>query len=173
MVSSESQAQVDRAKRQWKLPNLKLIGDPAVSLAKHLKSSGLLDVFISYPDPATDPWTANHPFMRSYTNGCAQPSTLFVSKTREVWFSHTTIPSVNNGGGAVDRPILSDVWAEVKRAKFGDSSLPRKVRQQGFLALLPWPARLFFVALALGAGLKLIRALAFLPRSTAPKCQRS
>eukprot|EP00930_Biecheleria_cincta_P089812 TRINITY_DN79157_c0_g1_i1.p1 TRINITY_DN79157_c0_g1~~TRINITY_DN79157_c0_g1_i1.p1 ORF type:complete len:178 (+),score=21.70 TRINITY_DN79157_c0_g1_i1:442-975(+) len=105
------------AQTKWKLPSLDVIGDPSLSLARHLKSSSMLDVFISKPDPVNEPWIAGHPFMSSYTNGCAQPATLVVSREREVWFAHTIIPSRQNGGGAVDRPYLGGVWQHIKQSK--------------------------------------------------------
>lgn len=125
VVTSESQGMADQAKQKWKLPSLELIGDPSLSLARHLKTSGLLDVFISMPDPATEPWTAGHPYMKYYTNGCAQPSTLVISSEKDVWFAHSVIPHRTNAGGAVDRPDLSDVWRLVKQNHLnGGASIP-------------------------------------------------
>jgi len=121
VVTSESQAMADAAKAKWKLPLLRLVGDPSISFARTLKTEGLLDVFISVPDAQIEPWTAGHPFMSSYTNGCAQPATLVVSRDYEVWFSHTVVPSTSNGGGAVDRPQLEDVWSEVQSKKLSSS----------------------------------------------------
>lgn len=130
VVTSESQKYANEANKKWKLPSLQILGDPSCSLARHLKASGLLDVFISVPELATDEWTARHPYMFAYTNGCAQPSTLVVSREKQVWFSHAVIPSRKNGGGAVDRPILSDVWREVCQTKLGTSMGDGEVKLQ-------------------------------------------
>lgn len=92
-------------------------------------------MFISVPDPATDAWTAGHPYMRAYTNGVAQPATLVVTKEKEIWFAHTVIPSKENGGGAVDRPLLGDVWQQVKvtRLEGGPAAVAlRPPRKQTF-----------------------------------------
>lgn len=135
VVTSESQTYADSAKKKWKLPSLRMLGDPSISLARHLKKSGMLDVFISMPDLATEEWTARHPFMRSYTNGVPQPATLVVSKEKDVWFAHAVVPNMYNGGGAVDRPYLRDVWEQVKKSKLtvsGNSSpgIMRRPRKQ-------------------------------------------
>lgn len=117
LVTSESQSMADQAKVKWHLPSLNILGDPSVSLARHLKQSGLLDVFISFPDRERDAWAAGHPFMYTYTNGCAQPATLIVSRDKEVWFAHTVVPGRKNGGGATDRPHLPEVWQQVRQCK--------------------------------------------------------
>lgn len=133
MVTSESQKYADLAKKTWRLPSLALLGDPSLSLARHLKEAGLLNVFISLPDPEIEPWTAGHPFMSSYSNGVAQPATLFVSRSKEVMFAHTVVPSPENGGGAVDRPVLDDVWRQVSSTHLGKSLTPVVIRQQKIL----------------------------------------
>jgi hypothetical protein len=145
VVTSESQKYADQAQKKWRLPSLEILGDPSVSLARHLKEAKLLDVFISRPDPDVEPWTAGHPFMRTYTNGVAQPATLVVSKDKEVWFADAVVPSPSNGGGAVDRPLLGDVWQEVQRDRLGKqvgSSRPKKPRKQTLYAT-PLPFVLF------------------------------
>jgi len=128
VVSSESQMQADKAKKKWKLHSLELLGDPSLSIARHLKEEGLLDVFISIPHVNHDPWAAAHPYMSYYTNGCAQPATVVVSKQKEVWFSHTVVPHKSNGGGAVSRPFLRDVWQEIKRTKL--QGLPARLESK-------------------------------------------
>jgi len=138
----------DKARKKWRLPSLSVLGDPSLSLARHLKASGLLDVFISRADAETDPWTAGHPYMSAYTNGVAQPATLVVTRAKDVWYSHTTIPSSANGGGVVARPMLGDVWQEVRRTKLSPDAqvVPgRRIRKQTLFATnLPF--------LMLGAG---------------------
>jgi hypothetical protein len=133
LVTSESQTMADRAKVKWELPSLKIVGDPSLSLARHLKQSGLLDVFISIPDRERDAWTAGHPFMYTYTNGIAQPATLIVSRDREAWYAHTVVPERKNGGGATDRPHLPEVWQQVKQCKLegaGTSINPNSIPTQ-------------------------------------------
>lgn len=124
-----------RAKAKWKLVSLEVLGDPSLSLARHLKATGLLDVCITMPDEATDPWTARHPYMSYYSNGCAQPATLVISREAEVWFAHTVVPSRSNGGGAVDRPFLGDVWQTIKQTKLCETSTPirNQIRKQTLL----------------------------------------
>lgn len=133
MVTSESQKYADIAKKNWRLPSLALLGDPSLSLARHLKEANLLNVFISVPDPKIEPWTAGHPFMSTYGNGVAQPATLFVSQSKEIMFAHTVVPSPKNAGGAVDRPLLDDVWRQVLSTHLGKSSTFLAIRRQTFL----------------------------------------
>jgi len=164
-VTSESQRYADQAKKKWRLPSLQILGDPSLSLARHLKAAKLLDIFISVPDPAVDPWIAGHPYMRNYTNGIAQPSIMVISKGMDVWFAHTVIPSPKNGGGAVDRPNLQDVWAQVRRTQLGkqgssSSDQPVKVRKQTLLGT-SW---VLVMPLSLGASATLLPLLAYLVR---------
>lgn len=133
MLTSESQKYADLAKKNWGLPSLEVLGDPSLSLARHLKEANLLNVFISMPDPEIEPWTAGHPFMSSYSNGVAQPATLFLSQSGQVMFAHAVVPSPNNGGGAVDRPLLDDVWRQVLSTHLGKSLPPVAIRQQKIL----------------------------------------
>merc|ERR1712232_429159 len=81
----------------------------------------------SIPHVDVDPWAAAHPYMSYYTNGCAQPATVIVSKQKEVWFAHTVVPHRSNGGGAVNRPYLGDVWQEIKRTKM--QGLPARLER--------------------------------------------
>lgn len=133
MLTSESPKYADMAKKNWRLPSLAVLGDPSLSLARHLKEANLLNVFISVPDPDSEPWTAGHPFMSNYSNGVAQPATLFISQSKEVMFAHTVVPSPENGGGAVDRPLLDDVWRQVLSTHLGKSSTPVTIRRQKIL----------------------------------------
>lgn len=158
MLTSESQKYADMAKKTWRLPSLEVLGDPSLSLARHLKKAMLLDVFISVPDPEIEPWTAGHPFMSNYSNGVAQPATLFVSKSREVMFAHTMVPSPENGGGAWDRPLLDDVWRQVLSTHLGKSSARVAIRQQKLLDTTF--GKLFASSIALGtSGVSLLLVL--------------
>lgn len=153
VFTCESQYYADYAHKKWEITkDVRFTGDPAVSLARYLKGSSLLDVFISVPDEVHEPWTARHPYMCTYTNGCAQPAYLIISKEREVWFTYTTVPDMTNAGGATKRPYLSDIWGEIKRAKLGTgegANVPGAIdstalRRQGGGALIPPAVRMIF-----------------------------
>ena len=89
----------------------------SLSLARHLRQSGLLDAFISFPDRERDAWAAGHPFIYTYANMCAQPLTWIVFSDKEVWLAHTVVHGRKNCGGVTDRLHLPEVWQQVRQYK--------------------------------------------------------
>ncbi|KZP01958.1 hypothetical protein FIBSPDRAFT_987791, partial [Athelia psychrophila] len=90
-----------------------IIVDTENFLAKELKQRGWLDVAIS------SRW--------GYEHGMAQPSLLAIKQNKEVLYSWAIVPSLMNLAGAKDRPVLTQVWANVEAQLQGKKASPVEV----------------------------------------------
>ncbi|KAK4141790.1 uncharacterized protein C8A04DRAFT_30635 [Dichotomopilus funicola] len=90
-----------------------VVVDPENVLAAELKKRGLLDI-------AVTPW-------RGYEWGLAQPGFLVVRGDGRVMGRWAVVPALMNLAGAKDRPVLAEVWEDVRRQLKGEDTTEGKV----------------------------------------------
>lgn len=128
-VTSEPQRLADQARVNWRL-SFPVYGDPTHTLGRHLISKNLVPGLIIMDqqqlaqEPArTQRWYANHPFMKKYNDGCAQPAIAVLQQGSGgqpfVAFSAAVHPNANNGFGAADRPNPRQLWTAFKNTAAG------------------------------------------------------
>lgn len=89
-ICAQPEEKVQQTKESWSL-NFQVISDPYNTLAREY------DVVIS----------PRH----GYAHGMGQPAILCISSERKILYRWKIIPSIQNTGGASDRPVLEDVWS--------------------------------------------------------------
>lgn len=140
-LTSESQEEADRARRDWDLDDFQFMGDPENRLALYLRHEGgflpALEI-VGPGSPLENPYggfdgNKKHPRLglrKLYPHGCLQPGILIVSPGREgggpiALFRWTIASALSNIGGAAGRPrwrrILVAVWGQIEKLERGEA----------------------------------------------------
>jgi len=81
------------------------------TLRNYLSEQGWIDIVITDAKKEPDVYKA----IKEYEFGVAQPGVLCIKPDKTVLYSWAIIPSKMNLGGAKDRPLPKDIWAEVQK----------------------------------------------------------
>lgn len=92
-ICAQPEETTNQTKIDWKI-DFDLMSDPYNSLAKKY------DVVISH--------------RRGYPNGMGQPGVMCQTTEGKQLYKWKIIPSIQNTGGASDRPVISEIWSIVQ-----------------------------------------------------------
>jgi hypothetical protein len=129
-MTSEPQRYATEAAGIWGI-DFPIYGDPTHKLARHLIKKEVLpdlviadEKWIASRSTRQRIWFTNHPFMKKYTHGCAQPAIALVRSVEQkpfVSYSLSVQPTSWNGHGAADRPNIRQMWSAFKKQTVKDN----------------------------------------------------
>ena len=125
-VTSEDDEGIQKARENWKI-DYDILSDRNLELAKRYKVS------ITHGKDA-------HGGVEMYPDGMSQPAVIALDKTGKVVFQWIMIPSEMNMGGALDRPLASDLWSGIQKGhssnKTKEVRYPLQILDRGHFHIL-------------------------------------
>lgn len=116
-ICAQEEDVCNKTKTDWNI-DFDLISDPFNTLAREF------DVIISV--------------RRGYPNGMGQPGVICQTTEKATLYKWRIIPSIQNTGGASDRPVISEIWSIVQDKLAGKEVDPSREENISLTSKKDW-----------------------------------